>query len=364
MPGKPPAVLRLVLSISETSAPHNQFALALSNRYDITICSYFRANIPVPQSLTLFEGDGSLRGFFRALKAALDHKSYDIIHSHSPHVGFLFLVTSVSMQRKTTHPTVHTVHSSYPNYKFRNRLMLIPVFALFRRIVFCSHSSLESFPKFFRRLADDRACVVQNGVDLARIDRAIENSPKRLQSEIFRVVTIGRLITIKRPMSVLHAFQRTGDQASELVFIGEGNLRGLLIAESEKLGLYKRAQITGLIKREAVYEHLAKADLFVSASSVEGLPVSVLEAMASRCPVILSDIPPHREIASGADFIPLIHPDDIEGMAREIERFRQMSSSERAEIGEKCRKIVEERFGLSTMHRRYEEIYAQVMAKY
>ena len=62
-----------------------------------------------------------------------------------------------------------------------------------------------------------------------------------------------------------------------------------------------------------------------------------------RRPVLLSDIPAHREIAAGADFIPLIPLDDIGGFAREITRLRQMSVSERANVGEKCRKIVEER---------------------
>ena len=80
--------------------------------------------------------------------------------------------------------------------------------------------------------------------------------------------------------------------------------------------------------------------------------------------MILSNIPPHREIADGVDFIPLIQPDDVAGFAQEIKRFRQMPSSERVEIGGKCRKLVEERFSLTTMHKRYEEVYAQVLDKH
>ena len=66
------------------------------------------------------------------------------------------------------------------------------------------------------------------------------------------------------------------------------------------------------------------------------------------------------EIAAGADFIPLIQPDDAAGFAREIDRFRNMSAVERAQIGEKCRVIAVERFSLAAMHNGYDSVYGQV----
>ena len=60
------------------------------------------------------------------------------------------------------------------------------------------------------------------------------------------------------------------------------------------------------------------------------------------------------------DFIPLMQPDDAAGFAREIRKFREMSVSERAMIGQKCRQLVEERFSLPAMHARYAEVYAQI----
>lgn len=83
--------------------------------------------------------------------------------------------------------------------------------------------------------------------------------------------------------------------------------------------------------------------------------------MACRCPVLLSDIPPHREIAAGVDYIPLIQPDDAVGFAQEIDRFGRMPRLERAKIGEQCRKLVEARFNLAVMLRGYETAYAQLV---
>ncbi|MEJ2560863.1 MAG: glycosyltransferase family 4 protein, partial [Anaerolineae bacterium] len=216
----------------------------------------------------------------------------------------------------------------------------------------------------FKRLAGARLGVVQNGLDIARVDHIADNiQPRPLQAKDFTAVAISRLVNIKNPFSVVTAFQQSTDYASQtsrLVYIGDGPLRNSLLTESREFGLENRIEFTGLIPRETVFEYLLKADLFISASRGEGLPISVLEAMACRCPVILSDIPPHREIAEGVDFIPLVKPDDVAGFAREIKKLREMPVSERAAIGQNCRKLVEQRFSLPAMHTGYAEVYAQI----
>ena len=358
---KPLSILHLLISVGESSAAYNEHCLASSDKHDIRICTYFKSNISIPKEITVFEGNDSLIGFFRALKEALDEKQYDIIHTHSPHLGLLLLVANVLRSGKLMPSAVYTVHNSYHNYKLRNRLMLYPVVACLRRVVCCSKSSLKSFPRFLRWLAGERIYAVQNGVDIDRADRVIANSPESLQEQPFTMVTVGRLIEIKEPVSVLHAYKQGSNRDSKLVFIGEGHLRAALTAEIAKLGLEKQAELTGLIRREEVFAYLGRADLFVSASRGEGLPVAVLEAMACRCPVILSDIPPHREISGGVDFIPLIRRDDVDGFAEEIRRFQSMSSSERSRLGSRCRRLVEERFSLTSMHDGYEKIYIQLL---
>lgn len=347
--------------MGETSAPYNEHCLPMADRRNITICTYFRPTVRPARGITLFAGDDTLIGFFRALNAALAAQPYDIVHAHSVHVALFFLMASSLRWGKYMSSTVYTMHSSYPNYKLRNKLMAISAFAFFRRVVCCSQASFESFPSWFRRLAGDRLCAIPNGLDIDRVDRVIKGSPIPCHPDSFTVASVGRLIKVKNPHSVLRAFHHSDDRAGRLVFVGEGYLRDALMSESSAYGIDGRMEVTGLIPREKVYERLMQADMYISTSRIEGLPVAVLEAMACRRPVLLSDIPAHREIAAGADFIPLIQPDDVEGFAREIERFRQMSASERASIGEQCRKIVEERFSLTIMHQRYEAVYAQVL---
>lgn len=352
-------ILRLLLTVKETSAPYNQFSLPLAGEQDITLCTFFAADVTPPPTITLFEGDGTIRGFFRALKAALSAGEYDLVHAHSPHVGLFFLLGTM-FNRWATPPAVVTVHDSYQNYKLRNRLLFIPVFAGFQKVVCCGQASYDSFPALYRWLAGDRLTAVCNGLDIARVDGIAANTvPASPRPAGFTVIAIGRLVAIKNPFAVVNGFQLGSDASSRLLYVGDGPLRDSLRASSEAAGLSKQIEFTGLIPREKVFEHLLAADLFISTSRGEGLPVAVLEAMACGCPVLLSDIPPHREIAEGVDYIPLVDPDDEAGFGREIERFREMSASERSTIGRKCRALVEERFSMTAMHDGYRDVYAE-----
>ncbi len=354
------AVLHLLFSITETSGSYNQHCLPMANRRDITICTIFKTKMTVPKEITLFDGDDTVLGFFRVLKRALAAKEYDIIIAHSPHVGFLFAVANMLMLGKYLRFTVYDAQNSYQNYKLRNKLFMRPTFACFRKIVYCSDACFRSYPAPYKWLVGDRYTIIPNSVNLDRIDRVIECQPHRSDRAGFTVASVGRLIDMKNPLTLLRAFERSRDPSSRLTYIGEGYLRDALKSEIQTRGLGEQVTLTGLIPRDRVFEYLSQADLVVSASHGEGLPVAVIEAMACRCPVILSDIPPHREIVAGVDFIPLIEPDDTAGFAREIDRFRQMSCSERIAIGEKCRVLVDERYSLTAMHQRFSEVYAQL----
>lgn len=359
-PDRPLRILHLILALKPTNGQYNEHCLPLRHMRDISICTYFRSEITPPAEITLFDGDNSLRGFFRALRAALEKRKYDVIHVHTPHAGVLLLVGLFKFGkfRKLKSSTVHTIQNSFQNFKLRNKLLFIPSFPLFQRLVFCSHASYESFPAALKWMGGNRIHVVQNAVDLDRIDRIV---PVELttNTDQFTVSTVG-VIKMKNPFTILNAFRQSYDQSSRLLFIGEGNLRPALEKEVERSGLQKHVKMTGLIERDDVFEYFVKSDLFVSASWGEGLPVAVLEAMACRRPVLLSDIPPHREIAEEVDFIPLIKPGNTAGFAREIKKFREMTVSERAAIGQKCRKLIEERFSLPVMHAGYAEVYGQI----
>ncbi len=353
-------ILHIILVLKPTNGQYNEHCLPLMDQRDITICTFFRSEITPPKAITLFDGDSTIMGFFRALRAALKEKEYDVIHVHTPHAGVLLPMTLLisGLYRKIKPTTVHTVQNSFQNFRLSHKLMFIPGFIFNQWLVFCSQASYESFPGFYKWLAKGRIDVVQNAVDLNRIDRIRKVIPV-VRDDHFTIITVG-LIKIKNAVTVLEASFRPKNRHTKLIILGEGNLRSFLAQKIEQLGLQELAQLTGMVARDKVFEYFTCADLFVSASWGEGLPVAILEAMACGRPVVLSDIPPHREIAEGVNFIPLIRPDDAAGFAREIQKFREMSVTERTIVGQRCRKLIEERFSLPAMHAAYEKVYAQI----
>jgi len=353
-------ILRLLLSIGETSGPYNLLCIPLKKRHDITICTFFHSPIKVPKDINIYNGNGSFYCFYKNLRNALNSKDYDVIHAHTNHVAFLFILFFKILKKSQKCNLIMTLHCAYNNLNFRNKLMFLLIFPFLKKLIPCSYTSLKSLPWFVRKLGNKKIQVIHNGVDIRRI----ENIRKKIEykrEEKFKIVYVGRLIKLKNVINLLYSFNRIKDNRIELIIIGDGNERSFLDEESKTLGIDKYVKITGEIPRDKVYEYLLNSDLFVSISKREGFPVAVIEAMACSCPVILSDIPAHREIADGNKFITLVDPYNIDLLALEILKFRNMGFLKRKLIGDKCRRLVEEKFTLDRMVSKYEEIYYKLL---
>jgi glycosyltransferase involved in cell wall biosynthesis len=100
------------------------------------------------------------------------------------------------------------------------------------------------------------------------------------------------------------------------------------------------------------------ADCFVSASRAEGLPNAVLEALACSLPVLLSDIPAHREIlALSSAAGELFSIDRPESLNEAIQNFEITNNRRTA-----ARALAMEHFSAEAMSRSYQELYRQQLA--
>ena len=354
-------ILHVLLDLRETGMDYNEFVLTTSDIYDVSVCSYFTPKITPPSNIRAYIGNNTVNGFIKNLSNALSNKPYDIIHLHSPHVGVMYLLAT-GYQKKYRRSTVYTVHNSYGSYKIRNKLFLLPVFASFQRIISCSRSSYESFPLIYKKLSKHRFDYIPNGVNIDRIDNVINNLENdTLNDNNFTIVCVGRMEKIKNQATLINAFHSINIPNSRLILIGDGSQKDNLVSLSDRLGRRERIGFTGLIPRESVYKYMYTADLFVSPSKGEGLPIAVMESMACYCPVILSTIPPHKEIIDGLPCPSSVQPDDTHGFAYEIRKFYNYSKSERSKIGEKHRKHIENKFSLRNMLKEYDLLYKQLL---
>jgi len=126
--------------------------------------------------------------------------------------------------------------------------------------------------------------VISNPVVLSGLEVLTQN---QIDNSIKRIFYIGRLSEEKQPAWVLDIAQKTN---LPLVVIGDGNLRSQLEQKSSDLGI--EASFKGYISQP--WELLSSGDLLVIPSQYEGDGLVIVEAIARRVPIILSDIPDLR----------------------------------------------------------------------
>lgn len=355
-------VLHVIAGLGPTNAQYHEHCLPLLDERDFVLCSLLPARLDPPEGVELVQGDGTRRGAWRALRSALRSAEHDVAHAHVPGAAALLAVATAT-DRSARARTVYSMTNSWESYRRRNRLLLWGVLATVPQVVLCSDAVRDSLPRPLARLTRGRATVVPNGVDVRRIREVVAAMPPRpATAGPLTVVSPSRLVPIKDPLALLAAFGRARRPGDRLVFLGDGPLREPLVAAARAAGLADAVEVAGLVPRDEVYRRVARADVVVSSSHGEGLPVAVLEAMACGCPVVLSDIAPHREIAEHVPGLPLVPPGDVAGLAAALERFRGSDPAERARLGALGRGAVERHYGVDVMHRGLAPVYARARA--
>jgi glycosyltransferase involved in cell wall biosynthesis len=349
-------VLHVVAEIREQAMAYHEFVAGMADRNDLSVVSLHKAKRGVPPGVRAHEGDGTLPGLMRALRTAL-RQPFDVYHVHFPNVSAPFLLMAF-WRRGVMRRAIFTFHTSFEDLSLRNRILFFFVLCFFRRIVCCSRSSLLSLPPLWRRLAGNRLILIRNGVNIRRIEELRAGNPKRANGAP-TLVTACRLVKVKDVRTIIEALRLSGNPETRLVIIGNGPERPPLARLSAQAGIGERVEFTGEVDRQSVYERMLASDIFISASRVEGLPLAVMEAMACGLPVVLSDIPPHREIV-GDDCV-LVSPGDAAGFAKQIARILAMSAAGRREMGEKNRLTITSQFGLDAMFDAYENLYREVV---
>jgi glycosyltransferase involved in cell wall biosynthesis len=143
-----------------------------------------------------------------------------------------------------------------------------------------------------------------------------------------------------------------------LLMLGDGSMRGALEERARSANLGRRVYFAGQADQSRLPGWYGAADLYVSASHVDGSSVSLMEAMASGLPAVVSDIPGNREwIEPGATGW-LFPAGDPEALAAAIVEAALITHGERARMGRAARAIAELRADWTKNARRIIEAVA------
>lgn len=158
--------------------------------------------------------------------------------------------------------------------------------------------------------------IVRCGIDTARFSPA----PVLARHARLRLLHVGRLSAEKGQAGLISAFaqmRRRGIDA-ELRIVGDGPLEAELKQQVHDLKLGDHCVFLGRQGEEGVLEELRKADAFVIASLMEGLPVVLMEAMACRVPVIAPCIAGIPELVVHDETGLLFTPGDWNDLSKQL----------------------------------------------
>ena len=182
--------------------------------------------------------------------------------------------------------------------------------------------------------------VVHCGADLARYPLV---PPRRGPG--FVVLCVARLAAQKGLEVLLSAVKLVADRGIDirLTLVGEAPMRPRLGRRAERLGITDRVTLTGAVGQDEMANYYAGADIFCLPSFAEGVPVVLMEAMASGRPVVATRIAGVPELVEDGVSGLLVAPGNADDLARALEHLA-ISPPDRERMGAAGRKRVVEDF--------------------
>ncbi len=210
-----------------------------------------------------------------------------------------------------------------------------------------------------------RMLVIPNGIDLERIDVADRNDVREelgISASDFVIGTVARLDATKDTITLARAFAKlySSRPASKLklLIVGDGDQRSTIEEFVVSRGLNGAVILTGI--RHDAAQLLTAMNIFALSSLSEGMPITVLEAMAARLPVVATRVGALPQLVEEGVTGFLVEPKDDGSLAERLGRFC-LNRELRRQFGASARRKVEREYSLDLMLRRYADLYLSVL---
>lgn len=287
-----------------------------------------------------------------ALRSDLARDRVDVLHLHNPFEYCVYGALAARLGRHTK--VVVTVHGSGMFHRFgrREHIAFRVTTALSHRIVGVCREVRDAIKARYG-LSDSKVGAVDNGVDTT----GYLSVPTRTRGPAVAFGTVGRAAAVKNRPLLVEAFARAHESRPEIRLrtLG-GSERG--VADIEALvaarGVVDAVELIGY--SNDVVGFLAGLDVFAFSSNAgEGIPLTVLEAIASGLPVVSTDTGGVRDVvdAVGVGWVTPIG--DAEALAAAMVRVVDEPPS--AEAIEHARRVVATRYSIERMAADYEALY-------
>ncbi len=312
-------------------------------------------NLGIPVHDLRGNGAGLLR-----LIQLLARRRYDIVHLYGFRMSIIGRIAARLVQRRP-----HVVHGirgrhlteSEDPFSWKARVA-IKIERIMTGLIDSYIANSESAVTFLKDQGfhSDKIIYIPNGID---INGWMEPNPRAVQDvSMSIVICVAKFRQGKRQQDLVEAVSLLRQRGIILrcQFVGDGPLRRHCEKLSQKLGLEASVDFLGTQAPATVPSLLRQADIFVLPSVSEGMPGSVMEAMAMGLPIVGSDVPGIRELVTNGETGFLVPLRDVPALAGALEVLLK-NRSLCQKMGQAGQRRIRSEFSLDTMVRRYEEAY-------
>lgn len=241
---------------------------------------------------------------YKQLRKIIRENNYDIIHCHTPVAGVLTRLAARNSKDTTVIYTAHGFHF-YKGAPLLNWLIYYSVERFCARftdkLITINKEDYTRAKSWSLRNNGKVYYVPGVGVDIEKIHSISVNKEQKknelgIPNDVKLLLSVGELNENKNHEIVIKTLSKLDDKDFIYLICGKGELKEYLQNLAKKLGIGDKVKLLGY--RTDVLEICKIADLFIFPSKREGLPVSLIEAMACGVPCIASDVRGNRDLLS------------------------------------------------------------------
>ena len=302
----------------------------------------------------------------RALARLLRGRSVDLMHTNSSKAGIVGRLAA----RRAGVPAVHTVHG-WPFHQHQSLAASTVWRGLERRsaplarrlVVVADADRVKGLAAGVGR--PEQYVTIRSGLELDgygadAVARAAVRAELGIPTAAPVVGAVNRLSTQKDPLTLMETFGQVAAALPEAHFViaGDGPLRAAVEQRALDLGLTSRLHVLGL--RDDVPRLLSSYDVFVSTSRWEGLPRTVLAAMASGVPVVATPVDGIVDVVTDGEtglLAPVARPTELGDAVVRVLSDPVLRASL---VGAGAARV--KAFGAAEMIRSLEQLYAEVLS--